>query len=116
MLKLTGAAHNVSNYLSLLIVSLSLIGILFTLLNNINDRKYDLAILRTLGLYRKKIFSLILIEGMTITFIGSVIGIILGAIIFISVQYFSLFGTNVIIGQFEFVSELLIMWLIVMIW
>ena len=64
---------------------------------------------------RKKIFSLILIEGMTITFIGSVIGIILGAIIFISVQYFSFFGTNIIIGQFEFISELLITWLIVII-
>ena len=115
LLKLTGTAHNVSNYLSILIVLLSLIGILFTLLNNINDRKYDLAILRTLGFNRKKIFSLILIEGMTITFIGSVIGIILGAIIFINVQYFSFFGTNIIIGQFEFISELLITWLIVII-
>ena len=115
LLKLTGTAHKVSNYLSILIVLLSLIGILFTLLNNINDRKYDLAILRTLGFNRKKIFSLILIEGMTITFIGSVIGIILGAIIFISVQYFSFFGTNIIIGQFEFISELLITWLIVII-
>ena len=115
LLKLTGAAHNVSNYLSLLIVSLSLIGILFTLLNNINDRKYDLAILRTLGFTRKEIFSLILIEGMAIAFVGSVIGLILGVLCFISIEYLSLFGTNVIIGEFEFVSELLIMWLIVMI-
>ena len=51
LLKLTGAAYNVSNYLSLLIVSLSLIGILFTLLNNINDRKYDLAIFENSWFY-----------------------------------------------------------------
>ena len=62
LFKLTGGAYKIINYLSIIIVSLSFAGILFTLLNNINERKYDLAILRTLGFTRERIFSIILIE------------------------------------------------------
>ena len=36
-------------------------GLAYKLSNNINDRKYDLAILRTLGFTKRKVFSLILI-------------------------------------------------------
>ena len=115
LLKLTGTAHNITNYLSILIISLSLIGVLFTIFNNINDRKYDLAILRTLGFTRKSVFSLILIEGMTISFFGSLFGLIIGGITYTIVQYFSYLGTNIIIGEFDFLLEILFVWLIIMI-
>ena len=61
LFKITGEAHKVIDYLSMLIISLSFVGILFTLLNNINERKYDIAILRTLGFTKIKIFSITLI-------------------------------------------------------
>ena len=115
LFKLTGEAHKVINYLSVLIVSLSFVGILFTLLNNINERKYDLAILRTLGFTKEKIFSIILIEGMTISFLGSLIGLMFGGIVYKSIEYFSLLGKNIITGQFEFISELIVVWFIILI-
>ena len=115
LFKLTGNAHKIINYLSILIISLSFIGILFTLLNNINDRKYDLAVLRTLGFTKNKIFSLILIEGMTISFLGSLIGLVIGSIIYASVEYLSMIGRNMISFDYNFFEDLLLIWLVVII-
>ena len=115
LFKLTGEAYKAINYLSILIVSLSFVGILFTLLNNISERRYDLAILRTLGFSKEKIFSIILIEGMTISFLGSFIGLIFGGIVYKSIEYFSLLGKNIIAGQFELIYELIVVWFIILI-
>ena len=115
LFKLTGEAYKAINYLSILIVSLSFVGILFTLLKNISERRYDLAILRTLGFSKEKIFSIILIEGMTISFLGSFIGLMFGGIVYKCIENFSLLGKNIITGQFEFISELIVVWFIILI-
>ena len=115
LFKLTGEAHKIINYLSIIIVSLSFAGILFTLLNNINERKYDLAILRTLGFTRKRIFSIILIEGMTISILGSFIGLILGGIVYKCIEFFSLLGRNIVTGQLNFIYEILTIWFVILI-
>lgn len=115
LFKLTGGAHKIINYLSILIVSLSFAGILFTLLNNINERKYDLAILRTLGFTRERIFSIILIEGMTISILGSFIGLILGGIVYKCIEFFSLLGRNIVTGQLDFIYEILTIWFVILI-
>ena len=115
LFKLTGEAHKIINYLSIIIVSLSFAGILFTLLNNINERKYDLAILRTLGFTRERIFSIILIEGMTISILGSFIGLILGGIVYKCIEFFSLLGRNIVTGQLDFIYEMLTIWFVILI-
>ncbi len=115
LFKLTGEAHKIINYLSIIIVSLSFAGILFTLLNNINERKYDLAILRTLGFTRERIFSIILIEGMTISILGSFIGLILGGIVYKYIEFFSLLGRNIVTGQLDFIYEILTIWFVILI-
>ena len=115
LFKLTGEAHKIINYLSIIIVSLSFAGILFTLLNNINERKYDLAILRTLGFTRERIFSIILIEGMTISILGSFIGLILGGIVYKCIEFFSLLGRNIVTGQLDFIYEILTIWFVILI-
>ncbi len=115
LFKLTSEAHKIINYLSIIIVSLSFAGILFTLLNNINERKYDLAILRTLGFTRERIFSIILIEGMTISILGSFIGLILGGIVYKCIEFFSLLGRNIVTGQLDFIYEILTIWFVILI-
>ena len=115
LFKLTGGAHKIINYLSIIIVSLSFAGILFTLLNNINERKYDLVILRTLGFTRERIFSIILIEGMTISILGSFIGLILGGIVYKCIEFFSLLGRNIVTGQLDFIYEILTIWFVILI-
>ena len=113
LLKLTGNAHRIVDYLSVLIIILSFLGILFTLLNNINERKYDLAVLRTLGFSRWKLFSIILSEGMIISILGSTIGLILGYIVYESMYYFSIVGRSLELGQLNFLNDLFLIWIIV---
>ena len=113
LLKLTGNAHRIVDYLSVLIIILSFLGILFTLLNNINERKYDLAVLRTLGFSRWKLFSIILSEGMIISILGSTIGLIFGYIVYESMYYFSIVGRSLELGQLNFLYDLFLIWIIV---
>ena len=113
LLKLTGNAHRIVDYLSILIIILSFLGILFTLLNNINERKYDLAVLRTLGFSRWKLFSIILSEGMIISILGSTIGLIFGYIVYESMYYFSIIGRSIELGQLNFLNDLFLIWIIV---
>jgi len=113
LLKLTGNAHRIVDYLSILIIILSFLGMLFTLLNNINERKYDLAVLRTLGFSRWKLFSIILSEGMIISILGSTIGLIFGYIVYESMYYFSIVGRSIELGQLNFLNDLFLIWIIV---
>jgi len=113
LLKLTGNAHRIVDYFSLLIIILSFLGILITLLNNINERKYDLAVLRTLGFSRWKLFSIILSEGMIISILGSTIGLIFGYIVYESMYYFSIVGRSIEFGQLNFLNDLFLIWIIV---
>ena len=113
LLKLTGNAHRIVDYLSVLIIILSFLGILFTLLNNINERKYDLAVLRTLGFSRWKLFSIILSEGMIISILGSTMGLILGYIVYESMYYFSIVGRSIELGQLDFLNDLFLIWIMI---
>ena len=113
LLKLTGNAHRMVDYLSILIIILSFLGMLFTLLNNINERKYDLAVLRTLGFSRWKLFSIILSEGMIISILGSTIGLILGYIVYESMYYFSIVVSSIELGQLIFLNDLFLIWITV---
>jgi len=92
---------------------ISFLGILITLLNNINERKYDLAVLRTLGFSRWKLFSIILSEGMIISILGSTIGLIFGYIVYESMYYFSIVGRSIEFGQLNFLNDLFLIWIIV---
>lgn len=60
------------------LVAVSLVSVFIALLNSIRERRYDLAIFRTLGASRGKLFALVLWEGMTIALIGSILGLLLG--------------------------------------
>ena len=113
LLKLTGNAHRIVDYLSVLIIIFSFLGILFTLLNNINERKYDLAVLRTLGFSRWKLFSIILSEGMIISILGSTMGLILGYIVYESMYYFSIVGRSIELGQLNFLNDIFLIWIMI---
>lgn len=71
-----------------LFVGSSLLSILIGLFTAISQRKYDLALYRSLGAGPRKIFTLILTEGMLLVITGIFVGILLG--------YAGLYG----IGQF----------------
>ena len=63
------------------IIAILLLGVLFSLIAN--SRKKEFAIIRTMGATRKKLASMVLVEGLIISIIGAVIGTLLaGAVVF----------------------------------
>jgi len=62
-------------YVIMLIAALS---VFISLYNALKDRQYDMAIMRTMGASKAKLFTLVILEAIAITFIGSIIGLCFG--------------------------------------
>lgn len=86
---LLGIGFDALQILSYLLMLMAGGGIFISLLNNLKNRKYELAIMRTMGASRIKIFMLTITEGAYITFIGTVMGLLLAHIIFFLIITYS---------------------------
>lgn len=62
-------------YIIMLIAGLS---VFISLYNALKERKYDLAIMRSMGASKTKLFGLVLVEGLVITLIGGIVGLLFG--------------------------------------
>ncbi len=74
LFNIIGVGVEIVNILGLVIIILSATSVFIALINSLKERKYELAIMRSMGASRLKIFSLILTEGFVLTIIGSVFG------------------------------------------
>ncbi|TDS16200.1 ABC transporter permease [Sphingobacterium paludis] len=64
--------------LAYVIMFIAGLSVFISLYNALKERKYDLAIMRSMGASQTKLFGLVLVEGLVITFIGGLIGLLLG--------------------------------------
>jgi putative ABC transport system permease protein len=62
-------------YVIMIIAGLS---VFLSLYNALKERKYDMAIMRTMGATKTKLFTLVIVEGFVITLIGGLIGLLMG--------------------------------------
>ncbi len=69
---------NVMNILGIIIIIISGISVFISLLNSLKDRKYEIAIMRSMGASRTRVFTSIMFEGIFITVLGVVAGFVLG--------------------------------------
>lgn len=60
------------------LIFISALSIFIALYNSLKERQYDLAIMRSMGASKSKLFIATLMEGITLTVCGSVIGLALG--------------------------------------
>jgi putative ABC transport system permease protein len=51
------------------------------LYHGLNERRYDVAVMRTLGATRANVMSLLLFEGMLLALVGAIVGIVLGHVL-----------------------------------
>ena len=61
-----------------IIIIIAGLSIFISLYNALKDRKYDLAIMRSLGASRTKLFVHVVLEGVIITVLGGILGFLLG--------------------------------------
>lgn len=93
--------ENVLKLISLIILCISLGSILTSILNSLNQRRREMSILRSIGARPQLIFGLIILESVSIVFIGILLGIcLLTGVLMISKPLFSQnFGIHLDIWQ-----------------
>lgn len=86
LFKLFGFGIETINLLAYLIIVVSGISIFITLFNSMKERKYDMALIRTLGGSRLQLSSMLVYEAIVLTISGFILGIILSrlGLVFIS--------------------------------
>ena len=91
-LKLTADSTDISNtiFLGLILFAL-LFGLTNTLLMSVLDRVRDFGVLLAIGMYRRRLFALIILESLFLSFTGGIIGVALG---WIATQYFRSHGID----------------------
>ena len=78
LFSLIGVGVDTLQWFAVLIMFIAAISVFVNLYNSLKERSYDLAIMRTLGASKGKLFSLIILEGLILTLIGTIIGVALG--------------------------------------
>ena len=91
-MKLTADITDLSNMIFLgLILFALLFGLTNTLMMSVLDRVRDFGVLLAVGMFRRRLFSMIILESLFLSFTGGIVGIVVG---WGAVQYFNTQGIN----------------------
>jgi putative ABC transport system permease protein len=93
--ELMGIGFGMLRAIGLLILAIAAISVFISLLNSLKDRKYELALMRSLGASPAKLFGLVIQEGLLLCLSGYIFGIILARV---GLNILSVFGDE----QFHF--------------
>jgi len=80
LFELMGIGINAINLLALAIILISGISVFVTLYNSLKERKYEMALMLSMGAKRTKLFGMLLLEGLFLSLIGYILGILLSRI------------------------------------
>jgi putative ABC transport system permease protein len=89
LFSLIGAGADVVIGFAYVLIAISALSVFIAIFNSLKERRYELAVMRTLGASRLKLFILILSEGSVLTFIGGLMGMLFGHVavaVFVSVN------------------------------
>jgi putative ABC transport system permease protein len=78
LLSLVGIGLDTVRAFGLLLVASAGLGVLIALSNAMQERRYDLAVMRTLGASRRTLFAQPLLEGLLLAAAGALLGLLLG--------------------------------------
>jgi putative ABC transport system permease protein len=78
LFSILGVGVDVLMALAYVLIFISGLSIFIALYNSLKERRYDLAIMRSMGASRLKIFTAVIFEGVLITFAGVFTGLVLG--------------------------------------
>ena len=86
LFKLFGFGIETLTYLAYLIIIVSAFSLFINLFNSMRDRKYEMALIRTLGSSRRQLSFMIIFESLILTTVGFLIGLLVSrlGVIFVS--------------------------------
>lgn len=96
------SAEQALRILALLIIIVSAISVFISLYSSLNERRYELALMRSMGAGTSKVFSLIILEGIILAILGAAIGLILshGLLYFFADHLREVYRYNFVAGRF----------------
>jgi len=109
LISLIGVGIETLQWFALLIMVISAVSVFISLYNSLKERKYDLAVMRTIGASRAKLFYLVLLEGTLLTIIGAIAGIALGHLAIYLISAYQSSAQARISGSVFLVEELYIL-------
>jgi putative ABC transport system permease protein len=71
-----------------LVIVVALIGVAVAIYNSLNERRREIAILRSLGAHRMRIFGIITLEAAMVSFLGSVAGLVFSKVLVLVIKGF----------------------------
>lgn len=78
LFSLLGIGIDSLQVLAYVIMLMAALSVFISLYNALKNRKYDLAVMRTLGASQGKLFGIVIAEGILLTFVGALAGILIG--------------------------------------
>ncbi|RZL66146.1 FtsX-like permease family protein [Pedobacter sp. Leaf250] len=78
LFSLIGVGIETLKWFAVLIMAISALSVFISLYNAMKEKKYDLAVMRSLGASQFKLFSLVMLEGLLITVSGAILGLFIG--------------------------------------
>ncbi len=75
---LLGVGFGAIRAFGLVLIFVAVLSVFVALLNALKDRRYDLAMMRTLGASRRKLMGHVLLEGLLLAGMGTLLGLVLG--------------------------------------
>lgn len=99
-----------------LIIFVAVINITTTLALLVNERRFDIAILRTCGIKTKSLISIFLLEGLLLGFFGILFGVILGLLGCASGNYFRIINLSAEVYSLKYIPfhpDLLIIFFVI---
>lgn len=107
--EITGVAEKALMAVSSFVVVVGMLGMLTALLTSLNERRREMAILRSVGARPLHIFALIIGEAVLVTLVGLVLGVILlyGLLFLAKPVILSMFGFSLTIGPISSYEALL---------
>jgi putative ABC transport system permease protein len=78
LFSILGVGVDILKAFAYVLIFISALSIFIALYNSLKERRYDMAIMRSMGASRSKLVTSILMEGGILTLLGSVIGLLMG--------------------------------------
>jgi putative ABC transport system permease protein len=78
LFNLIGIGADILRFFALAIIGISFLSMFGVLYNALKERQFDIALMRTLGASRLKVFVLIIFEGVLLALLGTLLGMVLG--------------------------------------
>lgn len=78
LLRLLGVGFATLRLFGIVLLAAAALGVFIALTNAMRERRYDLAVMRSLGASRTKLLALVLLEGLLLAVLGLAVGLALG--------------------------------------